>query len=293
MQQPFAWFYWDPNPEMFRIPYFDHPVAWYGLCWVIGFILGYYLLIPIFKRKLAETIQDPQQAKSTATLLADRMIWLIVIGAVVGARLGHVFLYDNWDYYSQNLWEIAKTWKGGLASHGGAVGVLLALLIFKNVYLKKYMSLSYIQLLDLVVIPATVISFWIRIGNFINQEILGVQTTVPWAVIFGHPIDHSAVVPRHPVALYEAFSLLVTFVILYVLWKRYAEKLPTGLLSGLFFVLVFASRFVIEFYKVHQSEVIDESFLQMGQYLSIPFIIAGLILLFRSKIQKYLRCLFC
>lgn len=217
-----------------------------------------------------------------STMFADRLTWFIVIGTIIGARLGHVFFYD-WPYYEANPIEIFMIRKGGLASHGGTLGVLIGLLLFLKWNNKLTPKLSLISLIDLLTIPTSFTIFCIRLGNFFNQEILGNETLQPWAVIFGHPADGAAVVPRHPAQLYEAFVYLFTFCLLYGVWTLRGSTLKPGTLGGIFFTLVFTSRFFIEFLKRPQSMLIDETFLQMGQYLSLPFILLGLILLIASR----------
>lgn len=275
-----GWLYWNPERTLFTIPIINHPVVWYGLWFALGFIAGYILLIPIFMRQLSQTTQlpnTPYRLKDLALFLVDRLTWFMVAGTLIGARLGHVFLYD-WPYYKNNLSEIFKIWHGGLASHGGALGILIGLFLYQRTIRKQFPVFSFIALLDIIAVPTALVACCIRIGNFFNQEILGPPTTVPWAIIFGDPVDGGALVPRHPAQLYEAFAYLCIFVILWSLWYRHSTKLKQGMLSGLFFIMLFGSRFALEFFKVPQSMIIDESFLQMGQYLSIPFIIAGIFL---------------
>lgn len=269
------WLYWNPERVAFTIPLIDRQVAWYGLCFVFGFIIGYILLIPMFKRHL-------NAQKSVANLLVDRMTWFVVTGTIVGARLGHVFFYE-WPHYQNDYAEIFRVWKGGLASHGGAVGILIALFFYQRYIRKQFPQFSFLVLLDMLVVPTAFAGFCIRIGNFINQEILGTETTVPWAIIFGDPADRSAIVPRHPVQLYEALAYLLSFGILFLLWKKYKTDRYVGLQSGLFFILIFGARFVLEFLKLPQSIMIDENLLQTGQILSIPFILAGILLCWHSK----------
>ena len=213
-------------------------------------------------------------------LFTDRLTWYVVIGTVIGARLGHVLFYD-WHYYSTHLSEILMIRQGGLASHGGTIGIILALCLFRYMNKKQFPEFSLLAIIDALVIPTCIAGACIRLGNFMNQEILGNQTDLPWAIIFKTPADHSMVVPRHPAQLYEAICYIAIFFVLFSLWKIYDGKIRTGILSGLFFVLVFGSRFFIEFLKEPQGSIIDESFLQMGQYLSIPFILLGFLLLMR------------
>lgn len=278
-----AWLYWDPMPQAFTIPFIDRPVAWYGICFVTGFILGYIVLQPIFRQFLLGTKRyRAEDIRELTTFYTDRLTWFIVLGTIIGARLGHVLFYD-FPYYVRNPVEIIMTWKGGLASHGGTVGVIISMILFLYFYRKSLPELSFIKLIDMLVIPTALTVTFIRIGNFINQEILGYPTTLPWGVIFGHPADRSYPEPRHPVSLYEAGCYFAIFIILYSLWKYRRDTLKKGFLSGLFFVLVFGSRFLIDFFKLPQSQIIDETFLQMGQYLSLPFILLGMILMFIPK----------
>lgn len=280
----FAWLYWNPDRVVFTVPVIDRPVVWYGLWFVSGLIASYLLLIPMFKQKLQTTYGEA--FKGQAIPLLDRLTWFMIGGILIGARLGHVFFYE-WARYQDNWMEIPKIWKGGLASHGAAVGILSALYFYQRSIRRQYPAFSFITLLDMIVIPAAFTGVCIRIGNFFNQEILGIPSQMPWAVVFGDPADGSAPQPLHPVQLYEAGAYLITFIFLYALWRIKGSKLPSGLLSGLFFILLFSSRFLIEFLKTHQSTVIDESFLQMGQYLSVPFIVAGIFLCFYGRIKHY------
>lgn len=266
--------YWDPNPVAFHIPYFDLPVFIYGICFVLGFYLGYQILL----RLMRATLKSNERAQECV----DRLTWYVVIGTIVGARLGHVFFYD-WERYKQHPWQILNTREGGLASHGGTVGVLLALAFFYFTYLKRKTQVTFLELLDRMAIPTAVTATFIRIGNFFNQEIIGVPTNLPWAVTFGHPADGEAPVPRHPAQLYEAVLYFATFLILYFLWKRTSIKERPGATIGLFFILVFGGRFLIEFIKVVQESIFDQQLLQAGQWLSIPFILGGLGLLLWSK----------
>ena len=280
-----AWIYWDPPTEAFTLPFIGRPIAWYGICFVFGFFVGYLLIVPIFKRKLQrEQKVLPSDIQATSLYLVDRLTWFIIAGTIIGARLGEVFFYD-WPYYKHHLLDIFKIWNGGLASHGGTLGVLIAIFLFQRIIGKRY-GFTFLSLIDMVAVPTAFVIVCIRVGNFFNQEILGNETTVPWAIIFGHPADRSAVVPRHPAQLYEAGAYLLIFGLLYYLWKFKAEKFKPGMICGLFFVLVFGFRFMIEFLKTPLSMVIDESVLHMGQILSIPFILLGLFLLLGGALSE-------
>lgn len=219
--------------------------------------------------------------KEVAYQVTDRLTWYIVAGTLIGARLGHVFFYD-WPRYQNNLWEIFALWKGGLASHGGVLGVFIAVLLYYSRYLKKrFPSLTFLHLSDMLVIPSSLVACLIRVGNFFNQEIVGHETTLPWAVIFGDPSDGMAWVPRHPAQLYEAFAYFGIFLLLLGLRSTSYKDRP-GFFTGLFFTLLFGFRFLIEFVKLPQSLMIDESFLQMGQFLSLPFIFIGITLMINA-----------
>ena len=215
--------------------------------------------------------------RELATSFADRITWFIVIGTIVGARLGHVLFYD-WPYYSENPIEILMIRKGGLASHGGTLGVMLGLILFVRWNRKQFPEINLLKLMDILVVPTAMTVTFIRLANFFNQEILGNLTNKPWGIIFGHPADGTIPAPRHPVQLYEAAAYLATFILLYILWRRCSSFLKPGTLSGLFFICVFGSRFFIEYLKEPQS-VMDSVGLHMGQYLSIPFVLFGIILL--------------
>lgn len=284
-----CWFYWDPDRTLFIFPLINRPVVWYGFFFVLGFVIAYFVMIFMFNRVLIKTKNiNPSHVSSLSMLLTDRLSWFAILGTIIGARLGEVFFY-NWHYYRTHPEEIVKIWNGGLASHGGTIGVLIAVTLYYR-YLKKIVpSLPFLQLLDMICVPTAFVSCCIRIGNFFNQEILGTGTSLPWGVIFGHPVDHSLPIPRHPVQLYEALCYLSLFFLLSLLWIKKRNTLPQGFITGLFFIVVFGSRFFLEFLKLPQEAIIDQSFLSMGQYLSIPFIIGGLALLLfslRSTLHK-------
>lgn len=248
--------HWDFNPDIFQI--FGRPVRWYGLMFAIGFVIGYKMVEKQFKHE-----------KENEKWL-DTLLMYIVVGTIVGARLGHVFFY-GWDYYSQHPFEIIMIWQGGLASHGGVIGIFLALLIFSKIYTKR----NVFWIIDRVVIPTALVAMLIRMGNLFNSEIYGVQTSLPWGFIFER--NHE-VVPKHPTQLYEALAYLLTFfVVNRIYWKTNAKS-KTGLISGVFFIMVFSARFLIEFVKEDQEAFESAMTLNMGQWLSIPFVLGGVAL---------------
>lgn len=251
---------------------------WYGVLFVLGFILGYWIFIPLLMAELQRTSMPQADLKKRCQELADRLTWYLILGAVIGARLGHVLFYDLPTYQGRWL-DIFKIWEGGLASHGGAIGIIVAVALFRWRIAKPYPQLTMLKLLDLICIPTALAACLIRIGNFINQEILGTVTTVPWAVVFEHAADGSLPIPRHPVQLYEAVAYLMTFFVLLAFWRYRGPKSPTGALFGIFLTIAFAARIFLEGFKEPQSLLIDETEGMMGQYLSFPFLAIGVILL--------------
>jgi len=237
--------------------------------------------LPLTRAELTERfekgISSPKQLSSHLT---DYLTWFVIAGAIIGARLGHVFLYD-WPRYQNHLLDIIKVWEGGLASHGGALGIFLAVLLFLKFNDKKFPELSFIRLLDILAVPTALIGGMIRLGNFVNQEIVGSPTEMPWGVIF----PQAGPLPRHPVQLYEAAAYFAIYILLQLIWNRREMKLRPGFIAGLFFTLIFTARFFLEFFKERQGLVLDESLLQTGQLLSLPFIALGLFLIHRSRNQ--------
>ena len=274
------WIYWNPNREIFTIPYLNHPIGWYGVSFVTGLIIGYFVLMHLFSQYFHQVAHYPKdKAKEIGLYLTDKMLWYIILGIIIGARFGHVVFYD-WDYYLNHPLDVFKIWQGGLSSHGGTIGVMLALFIYYKTILKSFPQLTFVKLMDFVCIPTAIVACFIRIGNFFNQEIVGIKTDAPWGIIFGHPVESHEIIPRHPVQLYEAFCYLISFFFLYFLWKRFLPTLRDGVIIGLFFLFVFGSRIIIEFWKATQESWIQSDSLQAGQLLSIPFVFLGLILLF-------------
>lgn len=275
-------FYWNPNPVAFTIPFLNLPIFIYGICFVTGLLLGYALLNTLLKQDLRQLSQEEMKK------MLDRLVWFSIGGILIGARLGHVFFYE-WDRYKNNLWLIFNTREGGLASHGGTIGVVIGLTLFYFLYFKKKTGLLFLELLDRITIPAALVAFFIRLGNFFNQEILGTPTDGPFAVIFGNPQDGSAPVPRHPAQLYEGFFYLFTSIFLLILWYKTDLKKKPGFFTGLLFTLIFGFRFFIEELKEHQHAMLDQSWLQAGQTLSIPFVIIGISLIIYAFLNKKLN----
>jgi prolipoprotein diacylglyceryl transferase len=227
-----------------------------------GFLIGYYIGERMFR---SEGV--PQK-------WIDSLFFYIIIATIIGARLGHVFFY-GWDYYSQNPGEIIKIWHGGLASHGGAIGILVAMLLYSKNVTKR----NVFWTIDRIVVPTALVAAFIRTGNLMNSEIYGVQTSLPWGFIFER---NGETVPKHPTQIYEALVYLLAFgVLMYLYWKT-RSRYKQGLLSGVFFIFIFASRFFIEFIKQNQENFEEGMALNMGQWLSIPFVLLGIYLVVRA-----------
>jgi len=197
----------------------------------------------------------------------------MIFGTVIGARLGHCLFY-NPVYYLSNPIEIFKVWEGGLASHGAAIGILVAVYLFS----KKKKKYPFLWIIDRIVIVVALAGTFIRLGNLFNSEIIGKPTDVSWAFIFTAIDD----LPRHPTQLYESIAYLIIFLILLFIYYKGFEKNRSGLLFGLFLVLVFTFRFFVEFLKENQSGFEAGMTLNMGQLLSIPFVLIGIIFIIKS-----------
>lgn len=229
------------------------------------------------------------KTRKKAMEIADRLTTYLMIGLVVGARLGYVFFY-GWPAFKGRPLEIIKIWEGGLSSHGACLGMIVGLALFVYRQSKEKLKITFLQGLDILAIISGTLAFFIRMGNFMNQEILGIPTNVSWAIIFGDPLAGESMVPRHPVQLYEALFYLFMAMSTYLLWKKNWAKVGEGVLTGILLVNLFSFRFMVEFIKVHQGLVIDaQSALQMGQVLSIPFVLLGLALILRPILGKQLR----
>ena len=251
---------WNADPVLLSFGPFQ--VRWYGLAFAIGFFLGYKIVERMFRHEGA-----PE--RWLGILLA-----YVIVGTVVGARLGHVFFYQ-WDYYSQHLSEIPKIWEGGLASHGGTIAIILAVFIFSWVVARKPASWTF----DKLVIPIALVGGLIRLGNLMNSEIYGGETTLPWGFIF---VREGEIVPKHPTQIYEAACYFALFALLmWMYWKKNLEERP-WFITGVFFIGIFLPRFLIEYIKNVQVEkeigMIEQYGINMGQLLSIPFIILGICL---------------
>lgn len=248
--------HWHVNPEIFRIGNFA--VRWYGLLFASAFFFGYLIMAKIFKW---ENVPEP---------LLDKLTLYMALGTIIGARLGHCLFYEP-GFYLKHPMEILKVWHGGLASHGAAIGILLAIWLFA-----RNTKRPFLWIIDRIVIVVALSGFFIRMGNLMNSEIYGKVTTLPWGFIFER---NGETLPKHPTQIYEALSYLAIFVVLYWIYLKKKERVTHGLLFSLFLILVFTARFLIEFIKEVQVDFEKTLPLDMGQILSIPFILTGIILL--------------
>lgn len=251
---------WNADPVFFTLG--PLTIRWYGLMFAVGFWLGYMIMARMFKHEGA-----PE--KWLGTLL----IW-VVCATVIGARLGHVFFYE-WSYYSQHPIDILKIWEGGLASHGGTIAIVIAVILFSIFTTKR----SPLWTFDRLVIPIALVGAMIRIGNLMNSEIYGHATDLPWAFMFIRSREWHQLyegVGCHPTQIYESLCYLALFgLLMWMYWKKNAEERP-GLIFGVFFIVLFSSRFLIEFVKNDQVAFEADMALNMGQWLSIPFIVIGI-----------------
>ncbi len=247
---------WNVDPEIFSLGPLS--VRWYGLLFAFSFVVGYLIFQRIFKR---EGIKEE---------VLDSLTVYMALGVIIGARLGHVLFYDP-QYYFSNPIKIFKIWEGGLASHGAAIGILIALYLFAKKHKK-----TFLWIMDRIVIVVALAGAMIRTGNLMNSEIYGVQTDLPWGFIF---VRAGEMVPKHPTQIYEALAYLLLFVLLYFLYQKRLPKLKEGQLFGIFLIILFAARFFIEYIKEDQSDFEAGMALNMGQILSIPFIFGGFAML--------------
>ncbi|MEO8232128.1 MAG: prolipoprotein diacylglyceryl transferase [Ignavibacteriota bacterium] len=252
--------FWNVSPEIVKLG--PITLRWYGLLFASGFVFGYLILTKIYKL----------EKKPQADL--EQLSIYVILGTVIGARLGHCLFYDPVYYLSHPI-EIIKVWEGGLASHGAAIGILIAIYLLT----KKQKDKTMLWILDRVVIVVALAAVLIRLGNLFNSEILGKATDVPWAFIFARVDD----VPRHPAQLYEAIFYLISFIILYFIYYKTDKKSKQGFLFGLFLVLIFGFRFFVEFVKMEQSPFEKGMVLDMGQLLSIPFVLGGFYFMYRKQ----------
>ncbi|MEI6884953.1 MAG: prolipoprotein diacylglyceryl transferase [Bacteroidota bacterium] len=256
--------HWNPSPEVFHIG--SLAIRWYGLLFASGFFFGYFIMLKFFKKEGIEVDK------------LDTLTTYMVLGTVIGARLGHCLFYEP-AYYLSHPIKILEVWEGGLASHGAAIGIMLAIYIFgvRN-------KLTFLWTIDRVVITVALAGMFIRLGNLMNSEIFGHITNLPWGFYFmraSNPAE--ALDPRHPTEIYEAICYFIIFIFLWRLYYLKNGKPAPGLIFGLFLICIFGVRFFIEFLKEPQVGFEQGMLLNMGQLLSIPLIALGVYLFLRSR----------
>jgi len=268
----FSFVSWNVDPVAFTVPGLNIEVRWYGLAFALGFLLSIRLLSVVWKK---EQINNSW---------LEKLFYYVFFGLLIGARVGHCLFYDP-AYYLSHPFEFLKVWEGGLSSHGGALGIIVAIYI----YSKKVTRKSMLWTLDRLVLPAGFMGALIRTGNLMNSEIYGHPTTLPWGFNFLRseewylpPINQQ---PCHPTQIYEALCyILASLLCWWLYWKKDYSK-NQGFLFGFFIAIVFISRFIIEFYKNNQEAFEDGMVLDMGQLLSIPFILVGCWFIYKSKMR--------
>ena len=269
---------WNVDPELFSIG--PLTVRWYGLLWAVGIWLALIIVQRIFKHE-----KHPES-------WVDKLFIYTVLGTIVGARLGHCFFYE-WkelaepvtflgisfkygNHYLTHPWELLYIWRGGLASHGGAIGILIAMYYYN----KNVSNKGYIWIFDRLVIGVALAGAAIRLGNLMNSEIYGTATTLPWGFIF---VRDGQTEPMHPTQIYEMIYCLVTFAVTYWLYYKKEAYKKTGLIFGVFLLGIFGTRFLLEFIKLNQEAFESGMILNMGQILGVPFIIWGIWLIMNSN----------
>jgi phosphatidylglycerol---prolipoprotein diacylglyceryl transferase len=262
--------HWNINPEIFQIGSFG--LRYYTLGFMLAFFLSYIILLRLFTR----------EGKSQELL--DKLTLYVFFGTILGARIGHCLFYE-FDYYKDHLFEMILPFRNingeltftgyqGLASHGGAIGVLLAVWLFS-----RKAKVTFLWVADRVVVVTALAGCLIRLGNFFNSEIIGTPSDLPWAVVF----ERIDAVPRHPAQLYESIGYFLIFLLLRSLYKKYSGR--PGFLFGVFMISVFGLRFFAEFVKENQEAFEQGMVLNMGQLLSIPFVLLGLYFIVRKPVR--------
>lgn len=265
---------WNVDPVIFMITD-SFPLKYYGALFACGLLLGYYIVRSIYKKE------------NLSLDNLDSLLVYVIVGTILGARLGHCFFYEP-SYFLKHpieillpIQKIAGVYKfvgyQGLASHGGTIGVLIAIIL----YCRKF-NVKFLWLLDRMSVGVPVTGAFIRFGNFMNSEIYGKPTNGNWGVVF----QRDDMIPRHPTQLYEAFAYFLIFGILLYMYKSEKIRNASGLIFGCFLTLLFLARFIIEFFKENQESFENNMLINMGQILSIPFILIGLaLIIWKSKKQ--------
>ena len=290
---------WNVDPILFHLGPLQ--VRWYGLFWALGFFIGYYVMQRMYRKE-----------KMTEDSMFDLLMYML-ISTIIGARLGHCLFYEPAEYLAHPI-DILKVWEGGLASHGGAIGILIGLWLYVRHYNKstkkkkdEKQSITYIWILDRIVVAVCLVGALIRLGNVFNHEIYGTPTSLPWGFVFlrgaeqfcgtfdnytpclawDAPCPPSEWLPCHPTGLYEAFFCLVAMgILLWMYYKRDLGNRQPGLMFGTFLVIIFGSRIGIEFLKNVQVDFERNMTFDMGQWLSVPFVIVGIVMIVWSFAKR-------
>ena len=289
---------WNVDPVLFSIG--NLHVRWYGLLWALGFFIGYFIMKRIYKRE--------HMAEDSL----DKLLIYMLVSTIIGARLGHCLFYEP-DYYLSNPLKMLAVWEGGLASHGGAIGILIGLWLYVRSYNKSkkektdLQRINYIWILDRIVVAVCLVGALIRVGNVFNHEIYGTPTSLPWGFVFlrgaeqfcgtvdnytacnawDAPCPPNEWLPCHPTGLYEAFFCLVAMgILLWMYYKRDLGNRQPGLMFGTFLIIIFGSRIGIEFLKNVQVDFERNMVFDMGQWLSVPFVIIGIVMIVWSFARR-------
>ena len=289
---------WNVDPVLVDLGVLQ--IRWYGLLWALGFLIGYYVMQRMYRKE-----------KMTEDSMYSLLMYML-ISTIIGARLGHCLFYQPEEYLAHPL-DILKVWEGGLASHGGAIGILIGLWLYVRSYNKskkkkdEKQRITYIWILDRIVVAVCLVGALIRVGNVMNHEIYGTPTSLPWGFVFlrgaeqfcgtfdnytacnawDAPCPPSEWLPCHPTGLYEAFFCLVAMgILLWMYYKRDLGNRQPGLMFGTFLVIIFGSRILIEFLKNVQVDFERDMVFDMGQWLSIPFVLVGIGMIVWSFVQR-------
>ena len=287
MEHLLAYITWDVDPIL--IHFGDGGIRWYGLLWAVGLYLAYLIQVKLYKHEGC-----PED-------WPDKIFLWMALGVIIGARIGHCWFYE-WHYtddpvqlfawnihyrnpYIEHPFDLLKIWEGGLSSHGGAIGLIIAAwgLNKKHFSKEKKLHTSLIWIFDRLVIGVCLTATCIRLGNLMNSEIYGGPTTLPWGFIF---VRDGQTEPCHPTQIYEMLYCIVAFVVTWLMyWKGQCYK-RQGLIFGVFLEIIFVTRFLLEFIKNDQEAFEANMVLNMGQWLSVPFIIWGIYLILHACRQK-------
>ena len=289
---------WNVDPVLIHLGSLE--IRWYGLLWALGFFVGYFVMRRMYRR---EKMTDDSM---------DKLLIYMLVFTVIGARIGHCLFYEPEFYLSHPL-KMLAVWEGGLASHGGAIGILIGLWIYVRNYNKspkkkdEKQRITYIWILDRIVVAVCLVGALIRVGNVMNHEIYGTPTSLPWGFVFlrgaeqfcgtfdnytacnawDAPCPPSQWLPCHPTGLYEAFFCLVAMgILLWMYYKRGLGNRQPGLMFGTFLIIIFGSRILIEFLKNVQVDFERDRVFDMGQWLSIPFVLVGIGMIVWSFVQR-------